>query len=81
MATCIKGNHYCQQLVSNSRELDLMEKWFCIWQISDKPKNCLCLTRPSPTSKTLAFIVKKKTLKTKNRINILTLLKQIKYEN
>ena len=26
-------NTYCQQLVSNSRELGLMEKWFCIWKI------------------------------------------------
>jgi mutator protein MutT len=25
-------------LVSNSRELGLMEKWFCIWEISDNPK-------------------------------------------
>jgi hypothetical protein len=27
-----------QQLVSNSRELGLMDKWFCIWEISDYPK-------------------------------------------
>jgi hypothetical protein len=27
-----------QQLVSNSRESGLMEKWFCIWQIGDNPK-------------------------------------------
>ena len=30
--------HCLQQLVSNSRELGLMEKWFCIWKISDNPK-------------------------------------------
>lgn len=29
-----------------------MEKWFCIWQISDNPKICLYLARPSPTSGT-----------------------------
>jgi hypothetical protein len=27
-----------QQLVSNSRELGLMDKWFCIWEISANPK-------------------------------------------
>ena len=27
-----------QQLVSNSREIGLMEKWSCIWEISDNPK-------------------------------------------
>ena len=35
-----------QQLVSNSRELGLMEKCFCIWQISDNPKIIVLL---SPT--------------------------------
>ncbi len=30
-----------------------MEKWFRIWEISDNPKICLYLARPSPTSKTL----------------------------
>ena len=30
-----------------------MEEWFCIWEISDNPKNCLYLARPSPTSGTL----------------------------
>jgi hypothetical protein len=35
-----------------------MEKWFCIWEISDNPKNWLYLARPSPTSGTLVAIPK-----------------------
>jgi hypothetical protein len=40
-----------------------MEKWFCIWQISDNPKNCLYLARPSPTSNTLTAIFAHETAK------------------